>query len=347
MIFGKMKMPEISVILDNYNYAEFLPQAIESVLSQTFVDFELIIVDDGSTDNSRDIIEKYNDSRIAKVFKENGGQTSAFNAGLEAASGFIVAFLDSDDYWYPQKLENIAQAHKISHIVQHYLAENGGSIYRKIASGVDWSAALLEYGYMYQHSPTSALSFKREVLAPFFPLADSAEMRGYTDGCVLMLAMTQAKVMCLDDVLGFYRVHGKNLNANRTDSGAALWDVSVRQRKYVNKQLAFRNLQELPYDNGQYIENILSMVDLGEMPVAIYGTGNSGKRVAETLYKMRINLWGFANSNGNGDAVTPKELFDHCDEFGKVVIASSAQETIMKTLLEYGFEVSRIVKLAL
>jgi glycosyltransferase involved in cell wall biosynthesis len=337
----------VSVILDNYNYAGFLPQAIESVLSQTFVDFELIIVDDGSTDNSREIIEKYNDSRIITVFKGNGGQTSAFNAGFEVASGCIIAFLDSDDYWYPQKLEKIAQAHKTSFIVQHYLAVNGGNAYRKIALNVDWSAALLKYGYMYQHSPTSALSFKHEVLAPFFPLADSTEMRGYADGCILMLAMTRAKVICLDDVLGFYRIHGKNLHANHTDSRAALWEVSVRQRKYVNKQLALRCLPELPYDNGQYICHLLSMAELGEMPIVIYGTGNSGKRVAEALDRMKVNVWGFANSNGNDNAVSPKELFDHRNEFGKILIASSAQDEIIGTLSECGLEISRIVKLAI
>ena len=340
-------MPVISVILDNYNYAEFLPQAIESVLTQTFRDFELIIVDDGSTDNSREIIEKYNDNRIVTVFKENGGQTSAFNDGFKAVSGCVIAFLDSDDYWYPQKLEKIIQAHRTSNIVQHYLAENGKNVYRKITSGVDWSAALLEYGYMYQHSPTSALSFKREVLTPFFPLTDSEYMRGYADGCILMLAMTQAKVVCIDDILGFYRVHGKNLNANRTDSGTALWDVSVRQRKYVNKQLVFRNLTELAYDNGQYIEHLLSMLELGEMPVVVYGTGNSGKRVAEILNRMKINVWGFANTRGNDNAVSADELFAHCDEFGKVVIASSAQDEITKTLLDNGLETSRIVKLAI
>jgi len=338
-----------SVILDNYNYAQFLPQAIESVLSQTYPDFELIIVDDGSTDNSREIVRKYNDSRIVTVFKENGGQTSAFNAGFEIAGGCVIAFLDSDDYWYPQKLEKITQAHRISNIVQHYLAENGKGIYRKISSDVDWSAALLEYGYMYQHSPTSALSFKHEVLEPFFPLADSSEMRGYADGCVLMLAMTQAKVMCIDDVLGFYRVHGKNLNANRTDSGMALWDVSVRQRKYVNKQLALKDLTELPYDDGQYIEHLLSKVkvELGEMPVAIYGTGNSGRRVAEILDKMKIKVWGFANSSGNNNAVSPKELFDHRNGFYKIVIASSAQDEIAETLLDCGLEINRIVRLAI
>ncbi|GHT01605.1 hypothetical protein AGMMS50276_29960 [Synergistales bacterium] len=342
-------MPELSVILDNFNYAEYLPQAIESVLEQTFDDYELIIVDDGSTDDSLKIIRQYAEisTKIIPVTKANGGQTSAFNVGFSVSQGRIIALLDSDDYWYPQKLEKIVESHKSSKIVQHYLTENGNNVYRKIAGDVDWSYALTKFGFMYQHSPTSALSFHREVIEPFFPLVNAEEMRGYSDGCILMLAMTYAKISCLNEVLGFYRVHGKNLNANHTDSGAELLEVSIRQRNYVNKQLALRNLPELPYDNGQYIDYLLSTVDFDDKPAAIYGTGNSGERVAETLKRFGVPVWGFAASRSGNYSVTPGELFNHRMEFGKVVIASSAQEAIADTLYSCGFNDNAIVKLAI
>jgi glycosyltransferase involved in cell wall biosynthesis len=339
-------MTEVSVICDNYNYSDYILDAVESVLSQSFTDFELIVVDDGSTDNSREIISSLSDSRIVKVFKENGGQTSAFNAGFEVGRGKIIAFLDSDDYWYPNKLERIVESHKSGKIVQHLLAVNEKKTYRRVRTDVDWSNVLVNFGYMYQHSPTSGLSFAREVLDPFFPLVDVEEMRGYSDGCILMLAMTTEKVLCLDEVLGFYRVHNKNLSANRTNSGAALLAVATRQRHYTNKQLHKLGLSKIPYDNGQYISHLLSFIDFDNKPVAIYGTGNSGDRVAEALIQSGNEVWGFANSNGM-DAVSPAKLFERRPEFDKIVIASSAQNEISDILQGLGFDNRIVVRLAI
>ncbi len=339
-------MPKVSVICDNYNYSDYLHDAIKSVLSQSFTDFELIVVDDGSTDSSRELISSFNDSRIIKVFKENGGQTSAFNAGFEVACGDIITFLDSDDYWYPNKLDRVVEAHKSSKIIQHLLSENGKKTYRRVRTDVDWSNVLVNFGYMYQHSPTSGLSFMREVIEPFFPLVDVEEMRGYSDGCILMLAMTKAKVLCLDDVLGFYRIHDRNLNADRTDSGTALLYVATRQRDYVNKQLLRCGLLKIPDDHGQYISHLLSLVDFGNKPVAIYGNGNSGKRVSTALRHSGNEVWGFANSKGV-DAVSPVKLFKHRKEFGKIVIASSAQDEIIDILQSLNFDNRSIVSLAI
>lgn len=94
-------MPEISVLLNNYNYGRFLGEAIASVLAQEYQDFELIIVDDGSTDNSEEIIDSFSDERIRKIRKANGGQLSAFNRGFAESRGKILCFLDSDDVYPP------------------------------------------------------------------------------------------------------------------------------------------------------------------------------------------------------------------------------------------------------
>ncbi len=90
---------KISVLINNYNYARFLPACIDSVLAQDYADFEIIVVDDGSTDDSRDIIASYG-TRIVPVLKENGGQASSFNAGFAASSGQILCLLDADDAFF-------------------------------------------------------------------------------------------------------------------------------------------------------------------------------------------------------------------------------------------------------
>ena len=100
--------PKVSIIIPTYNRANLLSRAIKSVLNQTFKDFELIIVDDGSTDNTRQVVEGFQkrDPRIKYIWQENfGGPAKPINAGLKVAQGEYIAFIESDDEWLPEKLE--------------------------------------------------------------------------------------------------------------------------------------------------------------------------------------------------------------------------------------------------
>jgi len=99
-----MKRPSVSVIIPTYNRSAYLVGAIESVLSQSYCDLEIIVVDDGSTDNTQDVISGYGD-RVRYLFQENKGPSSARNLGISAAEGDLIAFLDSDDLWRRDKLE--------------------------------------------------------------------------------------------------------------------------------------------------------------------------------------------------------------------------------------------------
>jgi glycosyltransferase involved in cell wall biosynthesis len=95
--------PLVSIIINNYNYGRFVREAIDSGLNQTYSHKEVIVVDDGSTDDSREIIASYGNG-ITSVLKENGGQASAFNAGFAVSQGDIICFLDADDIFYLRKL---------------------------------------------------------------------------------------------------------------------------------------------------------------------------------------------------------------------------------------------------
>src|ERR1043166_276246 len=97
-------MSTVSVIIPAYNYARFLREAIDSVLAQTRPALEVIVVDDGSTDATPEVLSAYGD-RIRVLRQKNAGVAAARNAGIAAARGDSVAFLDSDDAWYPRKLE--------------------------------------------------------------------------------------------------------------------------------------------------------------------------------------------------------------------------------------------------
>lgn len=98
-------MPKVSVIVPSYNHAHFLPQAVQSVFDQTMQEFEIIVIDDGSTDNTREVAQSYTDGRFKYIYQENRGLSASRNTGLGVARGEYVAFLDADDIFMPNKLQ--------------------------------------------------------------------------------------------------------------------------------------------------------------------------------------------------------------------------------------------------
>ena len=101
-------MPNISVIIPAYNCGRYVSETVESVLAQTYQDYEIIIVDDGSTDNTKDVLAKFVDAypnKVKYIFQQNAGEGGARNQGIKESIGDYVAFLDSDDIWLPTKLE--------------------------------------------------------------------------------------------------------------------------------------------------------------------------------------------------------------------------------------------------
>lgn len=103
----KKTSAKVSVIIPTYNRAAFLPVAVKSVLAQTHRNFEMIIIDDGSTDGTEETVKKFQDKdgRIKYFYQENRGVSAACNLGIRKASGDFFAFLDSDDEWFPEKTE--------------------------------------------------------------------------------------------------------------------------------------------------------------------------------------------------------------------------------------------------
>lgn len=106
-------MPKVSIILPTYNRATFLPQAFASICGQTFTDWELLVVDDGSTDTTRDLVAELTrgwEQPVRYVYQENQGAYGARNAGLDLAAGAYIAFFDSDDLWLPHHLADCVMA---------------------------------------------------------------------------------------------------------------------------------------------------------------------------------------------------------------------------------------------
>lgn len=104
----------VSVIIPIYNAEKYIAETVKSVLAQTYTDWELILVDDGSSDNSIAICQQFSDSRISIIRQKNGGVSSALNTGIRQAHGDYLAFLDADDLWLPEKL-----ARHLAHLKSH------------------------------------------------------------------------------------------------------------------------------------------------------------------------------------------------------------------------------------
>lgn len=112
-------MPKVSVVIPFYNNIEWLGEAVESVLAQTYNDFEIIVVNDGSKENTDSFLEKYKD-KVNYFLKENGGAATARNLGIDKSQGEFIAFLDSDDLWLPEKLAVQVKAMEDSSAIWSY-----------------------------------------------------------------------------------------------------------------------------------------------------------------------------------------------------------------------------------
>src|SRR5687767_14870783 len=107
----------VSIIVNNYNYGQFIEQAIDSALHQTYSPKEVLVVDDGSTDDSRRVIGCFGD-KITSILKDNEGQASTFNAGFARSRGDVVIFLDADDFLLPTAAENAVRQFDRSDVVK-------------------------------------------------------------------------------------------------------------------------------------------------------------------------------------------------------------------------------------
>lgn len=212
----------ISIVILNYNYGRFLPDAIRSALSQDYPHVEVVVVDDGSTDNSREIIAAFGD-KIVAIFKENGGQGSAVNAGFAAAHGELVIFLDADDSLLPHCCSTIAGMWRDDLVKVQFNLEVV-DIQGKPTSRY-WAKHPLPNGQMmeqvlqagdYYSMPMSGNAFHRRYLQNVMPMAADKWRRG-ADVYMFIQAPFFGAIHSTDQALGNYRVHGINTSSHVKD----------------------------------------------------------------------------------------------------------------------------------
>lgn len=242
-----MGKPFVSVLIDTYNHERFIEQAIVSALEQDFPasDREILVVDDGSTDRTPEIIRKF-EPHVGLLRKENGGQASAFNAGIPECRGEIIAFLDGDDWWTPSKLSRVAETMRADSsigMVGHAIVESFEDGRRKTVA-LDKSERLrlntrqnaqvfrLHRAYL----GTSRLCLRTELARKIVPVPE--ELVFEADEYLFTIAGILSEFVILKDALTNYRIHSGNffIAANRESNGlrrkqrvlAALFDALGR-----------------------------------------------------------------------------------------------------------------------
>ncbi len=213
-------MPKVSVIIPTYNLAKYLPEAIESVLNQTFKDIEIIVVDDGSLDNEKEIVSRYAGmypDKIRYFRQQNQGVSIARNKGIMEARGEYIAFLDEDDMWEPKKIEKQIRLFnndsQISLVFTNaFILKNGcisGSYIRpedkdKINQNIFYNIIMRDF------IPFCSVMVRCSALKPmvlFDPTFPSAQDMEW-----LLRVIYNKKVGYIDEHLATYRVHDKNVS---------------------------------------------------------------------------------------------------------------------------------------
>ncbi len=249
--------PKFSVVISNYNYAEFLEISIASVLAQTYTDYELIIVDDGSTDDSEAILQRY-ESQATIVRKEHGGETSGRNEGFRHATGEIIAFLDADDYWKPDALAKVARAWDPSfgklqfplQIVDSEGKPTGGRMPRMALTEGRVDHLLLGTG-RYITCPTSGNFYSRTFLESVFPVPVE-EWPQSMDSYAATYAGFYGPIGAIHEELGCYRVHKNNMTNISGEEHIHLHQIErlmqrgLRLRSLIEKIALKQNLSYSP-----------------------------------------------------------------------------------------------------
>lgn len=313
--------PLVSIIINNYNYGKYLEDAIQSALKQTYENVEVIIVDDGSTDQSRNIISKYN-GKIKKIFKENGGQASACNVGFQYSKGDIIFFLDSDDYYYAEMVEKVVNLWQPGISKIHFRLDKINGEHKKIGK-IPSSKRLLVKGDVWKEvflcgnvvsPPMSGNAFSREALENIMPIPEEEHINS-ADSYILKRIPFFGKYEMIDEPLGVYRIHGNNTYAIAKIYDR--YDIIINQLKraeavypFYMQEAAKRNIKidrNLLYKNVELLRlRILSRrIDPGRHPIQkdtlanllLLGIKNClfHKRygLPRRIYELIITLWIF------------------------------------------------------
>lgn len=267
----------VDIVITNHNYGRFLAAAIDSALAQTRPGVGIIAVDDGSDDGSQEILAAYED-RIEVILKEQGGQASALNAGIERCQGEVLVVLDSDDVLRPEAADLVAKAFeadpglvKVQFRMEVIDAEGRRTGVKKpfeylLAPTGDVRRAELAFPFDLAWLPGGGTAFRLSSLRDLLPIPEADYPRCGADWYLVHLTALSGSAAALDEICAEYRVHGGNgyeLDAKQLDLG------------YVRDAIAyaaatFRSLERRADEIGlERPDPLLSLSDLGNRLISL------------------------------------------------------------------------------
>lgn len=213
--------PKVSVLITNYNYEEFLPCSIESVLKQSWGPIEIIVSDDGSEDRSCDVVNSYIDrgEPVILVRNKHSGMAGCLNSAFAASSGEIICLLDADDHFMPGKLEAVVSAfsdnpdsgfciHRTQRMDQRGRLGGAFPLLRNLPEGDCTQSAVHNSGVLMGLPPTSALSLRREVAEKIFPIP--TYYTGYAEQLIHRIAPLVTSICRVEKPLSSWTQHHRN-----------------------------------------------------------------------------------------------------------------------------------------
>jgi glycosyltransferase involved in cell wall biosynthesis len=210
-------MKKVSVVIPNYNYGRYISDAIDSAFGQTLKPHEVIVVDDGSTDDSLEVLKKF-EGRITVIRQTNQRAAGARNAGAKAATGEFLAFLDADDYWHPQKLEK--QIEKIEgdpevglvHCGMLYVDQEGNEISEHLEGQEGWVAEKLLKFQPVIIGPGSSTLVRKDVFQDVGGY--DTDLQNSEDWDFSLRVAKKYKFAFVEEPLVYYRQHGSGKHSN-------------------------------------------------------------------------------------------------------------------------------------
>jgi glycosyltransferase involved in cell wall biosynthesis len=239
--------PLVSIIINNFNYANYLEDAISSALNQDYPNLEVIIVDDGSTDHSRDIIKKFG-TRVKPVFKKNGGQSSALNLGFSVSRGEIVCFMDSDDTFSQKKVSAIVQHFNAMEDVQwcfHLLKLLNVYSKSQIISKYDLNEGIGDFRLAiargkkipYIPTATSGLCFRRGFLSQLLPIPEQIKIT--SDNYLKFTASALGKFVFIEQELATQKLHDSNAYTLKNKYNHLKAEVAITTAYWIRVRFPF------------------------------------------------------------------------------------------------------------
>lgn len=311
--------PKVAAVITNYNYGHLVRRAVDSVLAQSCQPDEFIVVDDGSTDDSLQVLAEY--AHVAMVISQpNGGQAAAFNTAFLATSADIICLLDADDAWHPNKIERVIALYETdpeAALIFHRLNLVNREGHRAGLSRPESSVPVVLSPYTamtgghWPYPPTSGLCLGRAFVRALGKIPEN-DWRICADSFLAGMAPFFGRVVGTLEPLGDYWLHGNNAfsNSSRSVHNRAFW--IKRERELMNhnhnlnvalakakkdRQLFLKDVAEYQYARARlwHLDGVLGLLRLALSPRPFTSRSQVARALASAVVKGSLDVLGVAD----------------------------------------------------